>query len=221
MVFLAHRFEAKIVASSSARVGRRTRPPKTTDDALRPRLVARTPTPTEDFSRLPPSRVDRRRVNFLEIVDGRSPEQAGLLLICTPLAMVALSWLAGRTSDLVGSRWLTSGGMAVIGAGLIMLSRLPTHPSMFRLVGCLVVAGIGMSAFSSPNTSAVMGSVPRSQLGVASGTLGTMRFLGQTLSMGSSVHWLLRVSERADRPCSSPDAPAAPPLARPTSPAIT
>jgi hypothetical protein len=41
-----------------------------------------------------------------------------------------------------------------------------------------------MAAFSAPNTSAVMGSVPRAQLGVASGTLGTMRFLGQTLSIG-------------------------------------
>ena len=35
-----------------------------------------------------------------------------------------------------------------------------------------------------PNTSAVMGSVPRAQLGVAAGTLGTMRFLGQALSLG-------------------------------------
>ena len=41
-----------------------------------------------------------------------------------------------------------------------------------------------MAAFSSPNTSAVMGSVPRPQLGVASGTLATMRFLGQALSIG-------------------------------------
>ena len=121
---------------------------------------------------------------FLEVVDGRSPEQAGLFLISTPVVMVALSWLSGRASDLIGSRWLASGGMAVIGAGLILLSRLPTHPSVVRLVGDLVVVGIGMAAFSSPNTSAVMGSVPRPQLGVASGTLGTMRFLGQALSIG-------------------------------------
>ena len=121
---------------------------------------------------------------FLEVVSGRSPEQAGLLLVAAPVAMVALSWLAGRASDVVGSRWLASGGMAIIGAGLVMLSLLPVHPSMPRLVGELVIVGVGMAAFSSPNTSAVMGSVPRAQLGVASGTLGTMRFLGQTLSIG-------------------------------------
>ena len=121
---------------------------------------------------------------FLEVVSGRSPEQAGLILVAAPAAMVALSWLAGRASDVVGSRWLASGGMAIIGAGLILLSELPAQPSMPRLVGDLVIVGVGMAAFSAPNTSAVMGSVPRAQLGVASGMLGTMRFLGQTLSIG-------------------------------------
>jgi hypothetical protein len=40
-----------------------------------------------------------------------------------------------------------------------------------------------MGLFSSPNTSAVMGSVEKGKLGVASGTLATMRFLGQSLSL--------------------------------------
>jgi EmrB/QacA subfamily drug resistance transporter len=120
---------------------------------------------------------------FLEVVSGRSPEQAGLILVAAPVAMVALSWLAGRASDVVGSRWLASGGMAVIGAGLLLLSGLPVQPSMPGLVGSLLLVGVGMAAFSAPNTSAVMGSVPRAQLGVASGMLATMRFLGQALSI--------------------------------------
>ena len=121
---------------------------------------------------------------FLEVASGRSAEQAGILLVAAPVAMVALSWLAGRASDVVGSRFLSSGGMAVIAVGLILLSRLPAQPSTPVLVGDLLVVGVGMAAFSSPNTSAVMGSVPRTQLGIAYGTLGTMRFLGQTLSIG-------------------------------------
>ena len=120
---------------------------------------------------------------FLEVVSGRSPEEAGLLLVAAPAAMVALSWLAGRASDLVGSRWLSSGGMAIIAAGLLLLSELPVQPSLPLIVGELGIVGVGMAAFSSPNTSAVMGAVPRAQLGVASGVLATMRFLGQTLSI--------------------------------------
>ena len=47
----------------------------------------------------------------------------------------------------------------------------------------LVVVGVGFGLFSSPNTSAVMGSVGQEKLGVAAGTLGTMRFMGQSIGL--------------------------------------
>lgn len=120
---------------------------------------------------------------FLQVSGGRSPAEAGYLLVSQPVVMAALSSTAGRASDRVGSRWLASGGMAVIAVGLLLLSRLPAKPSIPALTVSLVVIGLGMAAFSSPNTSAVMGAAPRDRLGVASGTIGTMRFLGQALSI--------------------------------------
>jgi hypothetical protein len=45
------------------------------------------------------------------------------------------------------------------------------------------VVGIGMAAFSAPNTSAVMGSVDRSRLSVAGAFMATMRVTGQALSV--------------------------------------
>ena len=47
----------------------------------------------------------------------------------------------------------------------------------------LAVTGLGMAAFSSPNTSAVMGAAERDRLGVAAAVLAMMRTLGQTLSL--------------------------------------
>jgi EmrB/QacA subfamily drug resistance transporter len=120
---------------------------------------------------------------FLEVVEGRSARAAGLLLTAQPLCMVALSSTAGRLSDRIGSRWLTTGGMLLIAGGLAALGTLPAHAPLWRLEATLAVTGVGMAAFSSPNTSAVMGSVGRDRLGLASGTLGTMRFLGQALSV--------------------------------------
>ena len=49
----------------------------------------------------------------------------------------------------------------------------------------VAIVGVGMAAFSAPNTSAIMGSVDRSQLSVASAFLGTMRVTGQALSVAS------------------------------------
>jgi hypothetical protein len=48
----------------------------------------------------------------------------------------------------------------------------------------LAIVGFGFGMFSSPNTNAIMGSVDRKFLGVASATVGTMRLTGQMMSMG-------------------------------------
>jgi EmrB/QacA subfamily drug resistance transporter len=120
---------------------------------------------------------------YLEIVQGRSAQEAGLILLAQPILMAALSPLAGRLSDRIGFRIPATGGMLVMAAGMAQLALLPETASSVRTLAALATVGIGMAAFSSPNTSAVMGSVDRSQLSVASGFLGTMRFAGQGLSI--------------------------------------
>jgi hypothetical protein len=52
------------------------------------------------------------------------------------------------------------------------------------IVIALVVMGAGFGLFSSPNTNAVMGAVEKRHYGAASATLGTMRLVGQMLSLG-------------------------------------
>jgi hypothetical protein len=47
----------------------------------------------------------------------------------------------------------------------------------------LAVLGLGFGLFSSPNVNAIMSAVERRFYGVASATLGTMRLIGQTLSL--------------------------------------
>jgi MFS family permease len=121
---------------------------------------------------------------YLEVIEGYSAQQAGLLLLVQPVFMAGLSPLFGRLSDRIGSRTLATGGMLLGALGIAQLAVLPegTHP--FRMVLALGTIGVGMAAFSSPNTSSVMGSVKRSQLSLASGFLGTMRSVGQGLSVG-------------------------------------
>ena len=53
------------------------------------------------------------------------------------------------------------------------------------IYAALVILGLGFGFFSSPNTNAVMSSVEKKFYGVASGTLGTMRLVGQMLSLGT------------------------------------
>jgi len=120
---------------------------------------------------------------FLQVVQHRPPQDAALLLISQPILMAGLSPVAGRLSDRIGTRFLSTAGMIVIAVGLTLLAVLPDGASTARVMIALAVVGLGMASFSAPNTSAVMGSVDRSRLGVAGSFLGTMRFTGQAISV--------------------------------------
>jgi len=94
-----------------------------------------------------------------------------------------LSPLSGWLSDRFGSRVLSTVGMGGITVGLLLLSQLNANSSAIDVILRLVLVGVGFGLFSSPNTSAVMGSVEQEKLGVAAGTLGTMRFMGQSIGL--------------------------------------
>jgi predicted MFS family arabinose efflux permease len=129
---------------------------------------------------------------YLQIVQGLSPQQTGLLLLMQPVLMAVLSPFTGRLSDKAGSRVLATTGMVLVAAGMVQLAYASS--SIGRIMIALGTIGVGMAAFSAPNISAVMGSVDRSRLNLASGFLATMRFSGQGMSiamLGAIAAWKL------------------------------
>jgi EmrB/QacA subfamily drug resistance transporter len=123
----------------------------------------------------------------LQYTKGFSPEGAGLILIVQPAVMALVSPLAGRLSDRVDPQIVASTGMAFSAIGLFLLVFLVESTPLWYLLVCLVVLGAGLGMFSSPNTNAIMSSVEKRYYGVASGMNGTMRLLGQMLSMGVAM----------------------------------
>jgi EmrB/QacA subfamily drug resistance transporter len=129
---------------------------------------------------------------YLVIVLGLSYQQTGLLLMVQPVLMAVLSPFTGHLSDKIGSRVLATAGMVLVAAGMAQLAYV--SDSTGRVVLALGTIGVGMAVFSAPNISAVMGSVDRSRLSLASGFLATMRFAGQGLSiavLGAVAAWKL------------------------------
>jgi MFS family permease len=120
------------------------------------------------------------------MIQGRqlSPAQTGLVLMCQPIVMAITASFAGALSDKIGSRIPATLGMATLAVGLFLLSRLvPTVP-IPMIAATLVITGLGIGLFTSPNNSAVMGAVPQRRRGVASGVLSTSRTLGNLLGIG-------------------------------------
>jgi MFS family permease len=124
---------------------------------------------------------------YLQLIEGLSPQYAGLILLIQPVLQAVFSPLIGRLSDRVEPRILASLGMALTVCGLGLLTFISTFSTLFPILLSLVLLGMGFALFSSPNVNAIMSSVDRKFLGLASGTLATMRILGQMFSMGIAM----------------------------------
>jgi MFS family permease len=121
---------------------------------------------------------------YLQYIRGLSPKMAGLVLIIASVLMAILTPISGRVSDRIEPRLVASVGMSLNCVALLMFVFLGDGTPLWYIMVTLAVNGFGIGIFSSPNTNAVMGSVSRKYLGVAAGTLGTMRTAGMMVSMG-------------------------------------
>jgi EmrB/QacA subfamily drug resistance transporter len=124
---------------------------------------------------------------YLQYAKGMSPQSAGVILVTQPIIQAIFSPFMGRLSDKIEPRIVASVGFCITTLGLFLLSFLSIGTGINYIVLCLIILGFGFALFSSPNTNAVMSSVPGKYLGVASSFLGTMRITGQTMSMGIST----------------------------------
>ena len=124
---------------------------------------------------------------YLQYIKGMSPDQAGLVLLIQPAIQGIFSPFSGRLSDRIEPRIVASIGMAFTCLALLLFSFLTNDTSMAYIVFTLVILGMGFALFASPNSNAVMSSVTPKHFAVVSATMGTMRTIGQMLSMGITM----------------------------------
>lgn len=120
---------------------------------------------------------------YLQKIKHLSPREAGMILVFQPAIMAIFSPLTGRLSDKVQPRYPASLGMLLCSAGLLGFSFLNETSSTGFIIALLVIVGLGIALFSSPNMNTIMSSVAKQYYGQASGTAATMRVLGQIFSM--------------------------------------
>jgi EmrB/QacA subfamily drug resistance transporter len=120
---------------------------------------------------------------LLQEGSGFSPLEAGLLLTPIPIAAALVAPFSGSLSDRIGSRLPASVGVALLAVGMLSLTTLPPGFEPLELTWRLVLIGVGQGLFMSPNSSAVLGAVPRPRLGTASGMAAETRVVGQALGI--------------------------------------
>jgi MFS family permease len=122
---------------------------------------------------------------YLQTVRGFPTEKMGLFLVIPPAMLLLFAPLAGRLSDKIGYRFLTSTGIIIYIIGLTMLLGLTEDTGGWYIACCMMVIGSGAGIFGTPNASAFMGSVNDQQRPIASSILSSTRNIG--LSSGIAI----------------------------------
>src|SRR5213078_4611006 len=91
---------------------------------------------------------------------------------------------SGWLSDHFGARPFATGGMALAAVSFLLLILLPVDFSYVWFALILLLNGIGMGLFASPNSAGVMNSLPPSQRGAGAGMLATSMNTASVLSIG-------------------------------------
>ena len=121
---------------------------------------------------------------FFQIALGTSPLGAGLRLLPWTGAPMVVAPIAGALSERYGNRPFMAAGLALQAIGLGWIAVIATPGMGYLQLGvALGVAGVGISMCFPTVANSVMGSVPLSEAGVASGTNSMLRELGGVLGI--------------------------------------
>jgi EmrB/QacA subfamily drug resistance transporter len=122
-------------------------------------------------------------VFYFQGAQGDDPITAGLKLAPLAVGMLISSPLAGAWADRRGSRMLAALGMLVTAGGLAGMTLLQADSAYWLSSVWLLVVGVGSGMFNSPNTAAMMGTVPPHRRGIAAGTRMMLQNTGAILSI--------------------------------------
>jgi EmrB/QacA subfamily drug resistance transporter len=120
---------------------------------------------------------------YLQFVLGYGTLEAGLRIVPVALGILIGAPASVRLVKLLGSKLVVAAGLAIVAAGLFLMSRT-TMTSGYEFIGLsLPLIGLGMGLTMAPATDSIMGSIPRENAGVGSAMNDTMRQVGGALGV--------------------------------------
>ncbi|HKN64145.1 MAG TPA: MFS transporter [Gaiellaceae bacterium] len=114
----------------------------------------------------------------------QTPLWAGIYMLPLILGLLLAGPASGWLSDRFGARPFATGGVLVAATSFALLIVLPVDFGYIWFALILLLNGIGMGLFQSPNTAGVMNSLPPSQRGAGAGMLATFNVSSSVLSIG-------------------------------------
>src|SRR5450755_857784 len=114
----------------------------------------------------------------------QGPLWAGIAMLPLTVGFLIAGPVSGWLSDRFGARPFATGGMLVAAASFLLLQMLPVNFVYWEFAVILLINGIGMGLFASPNRAGIMNSLPPGQRGVGAGMSATFQNSAMVLSIG-------------------------------------
>ena len=113
-----------------------------------------------------------------------TPLWAGIYMLPMIAGFLIAGPVSGYLSDRYGARPFATAGMLAAAATFLLLEMLPVDFSYVAFAALLLLNGLAMGLFSSPNRAAIMNSLPAAQRGAGAGMSATFQNAAQVLSIG-------------------------------------
>ena len=120
---------------------------------------------------------------YLQLLSGFSPQEAGFVLMSSPIVMAIIAPIAGRLADRYSPKGLAALGALFVMVSLLMATTVTIGTGLPYIIAILMTQGVGFALFSSPNMSLILHSVEQDQISMASALSAKMRSLGMVASM--------------------------------------
>lgn len=120
---------------------------------------------------------------FLQIAKGFTPTHAGIIMLSQAFTMAVVAPVAGSISDGVEPRVVATLGCCCCVLGFVLIWIASGMAPIWTMVAGLVCVGLGFGFFTTPNNSAAMGSVEKTELGTASAAVNLARTVGNLFGM--------------------------------------
>jgi MFS family permease len=130
---------------------------------------------------------------FLQVAQGHDPFGAGLRLLAWTATLFIFAPIGGALVNRVGERPLVVGGVFLQAIGFAWIAVIAAPDLAYgKLVAPLILAGTGVSMAMPAVQHAILGAAAANEVGKASGTFNTLRFLGAVLGIAVLVAMFAR-----------------------------
>jgi len=114
----------------------------------------------------------------------KTPLWAGIYMLPLTAGFLLAGPVSGILSDRYGARPFATGGMICAATSFFLLEQLPVNFGYSGFAAILLMNGLSMGAFASPNRAGVMNSLPAEHRGAGGGMNATFQSSAQVLSIG-------------------------------------